>query len=176
MLFNGDPVDQDELESMLKEVAKSKGKLNAERHHAIVAGVDLEEALGDLLTEFLVEHKQSRKLIGGALRNFAARINFAYCLGLISDDEYDDLHNMREIRNRFAHRKEGLSFNDEEIKGFCDSLKTLRKNPLEDDGYLSLYLSSAQILQYILRERAFEAQKRKCVAPEEFDPHKWNDM
>jgi hypothetical protein len=176
MLFDGEPFDRDELEAMLKELGKSKGKLNAERHHAIVAGVDLEEALGDLLAECLIEQKQTRKLIGGTLRNFATRINFAYCLGLISDDEYDDLHNMREIRNLFAHRKEGLSFEDDEIKGVCDKLKTIRKNPLEDDSYLSLYLSSAQILLYILRERTYEAQKRKCIAPEEFDPHRWSDM
>ena len=176
MSFNGKPFDRDELEAMLKELGERKGKLNAERHHTIVAGVDLEEALGDLLATFLIEQKRSRKLIDGALRNFATRINFAYCLGLISGDEYDDLHNMREIRNRFAHRKEGLSFEDEEIRRFCDKLKTIRKNPLEGDGYLSLYLSSAQILLYILWERAYEAQKRRCIAPEEFDPNRWRDM
>lgn len=156
------------------------GRRNADRHDAIVAGVKLEEALGELLASFLVDQKQSHDLLHGILNNFATRINLAYCLGLISPDEYADLHTMREIRNYFAHGKEGSSFNDKYVTDLCDKLITIRKNPLyeeESEDYLSLYLGSAAVLLYILSigNRTSTAQNRRCVVPDEIDPATWHD-
>jgi DNA-binding MltR family transcriptional regulator len=112
----------------------------------------------------------------GALGSFAARINYAYCLGLISPDEFVDLHLMRKIRNYFAHGKEECSFDDEEVKSMCGSLKTIRKNPLQSDENWAVYWDSATVLSYILSERTDAAQERKCIVQEEFDPAKWRDF
>lgn len=177
MGFDGSrKIDRDELETFVRAAEKQASKLNAERHHVIVSGVELEEALGELLENFLVDQKQSLHLLRGPLNNFATRINLAYSLGLISQDEYSDLHTMREIRNRFAHGKQGRSFTDKDIKEFCDKLITIRKNFLESDEGMMLYLDSAQVLLYLLSDRIREAQQKRCTNPEEISPKKWYDL
>jgi len=175
--FDGpENLDREDFVEFMKRAARQTNNLNAERSYAIIAGVSLEEALGKLLINFLVDQKQSRDLLDGALGSFVARINYAYCLGLISPDEFADLHLMRKIRNHFAHGQEGCSFDDEEVKNLCDNLKTIRKNPLQSVESWEVYWGSATILLYILQERTWAAQKRKCNAPEEFDPDKWRDF
>lgn len=169
-------LDREDFVEFMKRAARRTSNLNAERSYAIIAGVGLEEALGELLTNFLVDQKQSRDLLEGALNGFVARINYAYCLGLISPDEFADLHLMRKIRNYFAHGKEECSFGDEKVKSMCDGLKTIRKNLLQSDENSAIYWDSATVLLYILQERTWATQKRKCNVPEEFDPDKWKDF
>jgi hypothetical protein len=61
---SGNPGREDFVEFM-KKAARRTSNLNAERSHAIIAGVSLEEALGELLTNFLVDQKQARDLLEG---------------------------------------------------------------------------------------------------------------
>ena len=165
-----------DIKAMLESAQQRATKENADRNHAIVAGVDLEEALGELLLNFMVDDKSSRDLIHSALRNFATRINNAYSLGLISRDEFDDLHTIREIRNYFAHGKRGCTFTDKNVTNLCDQLKTPRKNPIELNEPWAIYLNTATILLEILSKRIWDAQKHQCITPEEIDPTTWADL
>lgn len=65
---------------------------------------------------------------------FSSRITLAYAIGLITSEEAKDLHRMREIRNRFAHRLNGLSFATQAIRDSCSNFllvnasKEVKKN------------------------------------------------
>jgi hypothetical protein len=50
------------------------------------------------------------------LRNFKAKIELAYRIGLISSKLYRDLNIIRDIRNDFAHDIEGCSFENSSVK------------------------------------------------------------
>lgn len=58
----------------------------------------------------------------GPLSDFAARIDVAYALDLITADERDDLHHIREIRNTFAHAPRSIDFDYPSIAQKCSQM------------------------------------------------------
>lgn len=97
------------------------------------------------------------------LSSFGGQILAAYCLGLITKHEKDDLLIIKNIRNRFAHQLHGLSFNDKSISDECDKLNTaafdlpqytdeLREIIRERTGGRSKYFRVGFHLAIILRE------------------------
>jgi hypothetical protein len=63
----------------------------------------------------------------GPAGNFSCKIELFCALGLCSEDHYVLLHQIRDIRNKFAHRIEALDFDNELIAPLIDGLcpKTL---------------------------------------------------
>lgn len=103
------------------------------RGAVILAGAFFDAQLRELLSKFFVdEKKEVDELLGSEekpdrpLSSFGARIRAAYCLGLISRMEYDDLKMIQKIRNKFAHKMHGYSFNDPKIVSWCQELKLAR--------------------------------------------------
>ncbi len=99
------------------------------RAAVIIAGAFLDEHLRRLIASFLIDDAKAVDGILGTEDNpdkpassFSARINLAYCLGLISKRSRDDLNTVRRIRNRFAHKIHNYSFDDKEIIDWCNSL------------------------------------------------------
>ncbi|RJP46307.1 MAG: hypothetical protein C4583_19215 [Anaerolineaceae bacterium] len=165
-----------DIKAALESAQQQEIKEASDRNHAIVSGVDLEEALGELLFNYMVDDKPSRDLLRTTLSNFATRINMAYSLGLISQDEFADLHTMREIRNYFAHGKRGCTFADKYVTDLCDKLKIPKKNPIEMNEPWTIYLSTAIILLEILSDRIWYAKKHQNETPKEIDPPTWADL
>lgn len=65
---------------------------------------------------------------GGALGSFAARIELAFALGMISDAERADLELVREIRDAFAHDDEySLDFGTLSVAELCFRLRHSRE-------------------------------------------------
>lgn len=99
----------------------------SDRGAAIIAGSMLDDKLKTVLSDFFIETRQTKELLEGAsspLSTFNTRLNLAYCLGLISDIEYEDCNIIRRIRNDFAHKFElDFSFNDQKVKDLCWNLK-----------------------------------------------------
>lgn len=96
------------------------------RAAVIIAGAFLDAQLRELISKSLIDDpKIVNKLLdeSGPLSSFRSRIMTAYCTGLISKRLYDDLETIRGIRNKFAHKLHGYSFNDPEIVKWCKSLK-----------------------------------------------------
>jgi len=100
------------------------------RAAVIIAGAFLDSQLRDLLSSFLVDDPKvvdeflgSDKNPDRPLSSFSSRIKAAYCLGLISKSIYDDLETIRKIRNKFAHKTHGYTFDEPEIVSWCNSLK-----------------------------------------------------
>lgn len=173
---NEDSFEEPDVQAIIEHAIKQTAKENADRNNAIVAGVDLEEALGEMLLNFMVDTKTSHDLLRSTLSNFATRINMAYSLGLISQDEYADLNTIREIRNYFAHGKRGCTFADKFVTNLCNKFRIRRKNPIEINESWALYLDTANILIYTFSTRIWQSKKQQRVSPEEIDPATWADL
>lgn len=100
------------------------------RSAVILAGAFLDAQLRDLLSKFLIDEKKDvDELLGSEekpdrpLSSFGSRIRAAYCLGLISRMEYDDLKRIQKIRNKFAHKMRDYSFDESDIVKSCENLE-----------------------------------------------------
>ncbi len=101
------------------------------RAAVILSGAFLDSLLRDLLASFMIENdKAVDELLGSdknpdtPLSSFGARMKTAYCLGLISKITYQDLLVIKKIRNKFAHKLHGYTFEDQEIIKLCNSLQS----------------------------------------------------
>jgi hypothetical protein len=63
----------------------------------------------------LSNEKEYRIFTSGPLSRFAAKIAVAYGFGLIDDDLYNDLMVIKEIRNKFAHTLNKLTFGSPDV-------------------------------------------------------------
>jgi hypothetical protein len=91
-----------------------------------------EDALGSLLKAFMLPTATTAQLVEGfnaPLGNFSSRIKAAYSLGLIIKGQFDDLEQLRKIRNYFAHTWKPLGFDDPRVAGH---IRALRFGSLED--------------------------------------------
>jgi len=97
-----------------------------DRGAALVGAAFLENLLGGLLEEFMLDDpKHSKLLLEGPLAPFGtlySRTIAAYSLGLISNDELNDLSMIREVRNTFAHSSKPIEFSSSELKPKLDNL------------------------------------------------------
>lgn len=102
----------------------------------LVAAALIDELLADSLRNFFVQDRSADKLLDGAtapMGALSARLQLCHALGLIDDYEKSEIELIRKIRNRFAHARHGLSFDDASINGLCTSLSS----PLPDgDAFL----------------------------------------
>lgn len=169
-----EPFNWDDFERGLKDYAKKVLALNRERTESIVSAVQLEESLEKVLIDFLVENSLSNRLVEDIVGNFGAKIKLAFCLGLISSDETNDLDIIRKIRNHFAHSKE-CSFNDQKIVDLCKNFKIPRQRPDLFDNYSALeaFESVSFVLIQNLMSRAWDGGKRKRTVPNEIDSRSW---
>jgi len=96
-----------------------------DRAVAVLAAAFLDEELRQLLAGFFInDEKETEGLLGvdRPLGSFSARTAAAYCLGLLSKEDFQDLNTIRSIRNDFAHQLHGLSFGEPSIAQKCDKL------------------------------------------------------
>ncbi len=110
-----------------------------DRGGALVGAALLDNRLERLVLSHLVAGKVAEGLVIGRnapLGSFSSRINASFAMGLITTEERQDLNIVRSIRNEFAHREHGVSFEDGTIAGLCTSLKSRRpQQMIEDHGY-----------------------------------------
>ena len=101
-----------------------------DRAAAVLGVAYLSESLRQLIATTLVDDdKLLNDLLkhGTPLGSLSSRTQAAYSMGLISDDEYDDLNKIGEIRNRFAHDLQGLRFSDNWANDKCSMLNRPRE-------------------------------------------------
>lgn len=85
----------------------------SDRGAALVAASMLDERLREILSNFLVEAPTSRELLVGfnaPLGTISARAGAALSLGLIQENEFEEITLIRRIRNEFGHGWKPLSF------------------------------------------------------------------
>lgn len=84
-----------------------------------------EEALGNLLKAFMLPGSTTESLIDGSnapLGNFSSRIKAAFSFGLVTKKQFDDLEQLRKIRNSYAHTWQPISLTDQKISGHIKSM------------------------------------------------------
>jgi DNA-binding MltR family transcriptional regulator len=92
---------------------------------AIVGAAYLDSLLKELLRAIFIEDREEADRLLGSdrpLGSTGSRYQLAYCLGLISENQRDDLKMIAKIRNAFAHRFDVQSFNHAEPSKFIEKL------------------------------------------------------
>ena len=148
----------------------------SDRAATVLGAAYLDAHLRQLITAFLVDDSTKvHSLLKGTLASFRNRIGASYCMGLISQDEHDDLHTIREIRNKFAHRLHGLSFSDDRIQRLCSKLLLPERGRIlaESENALSArerfdFTVVPLCIQLRLRTLG-EAQQHRRVVPTEYE-------
>jgi DNA-binding MltR family transcriptional regulator len=109
------------------EVLELNDALNAEsdRGCALLAASYLESELDALLRGFFIsDEKAADELLEASrpLASFSAKIDVAYCLGLVPNVSRRDFHIVRRIRNDFGHETK-VTFQDQAIINRCKELR-----------------------------------------------------
>lgn len=147
----------------------------SDRAAAVLGAAYLSESLRQMIATTLVDDD---KLLDGllepcsALGNLWSRTQAAYSMGLISEDEYDDLNKIREIRNRFAHDLQGLRFSDKWAKDKCTSLNRPREfsklAPLTPDGRNLFNVTIAMLHTQMLNRIGEQERRERPSKPKSF--------
>lgn len=97
----------------------------SDRGVVILAGSYLERALEQRLRGYLVDHKNTDALFEGygPLSSFAAKIDIAFSVGLLTVPIRSEFHRLRKIRNFCAHKDGAVAFSDSRLAALCGSLE-----------------------------------------------------
>lgn len=128
-----------ELHPEYKDLADFLTEFNSEsdRGAVLTAGSYLDERLGEIISAFLIEGSDATELIEGfnaPLGTFSSRIKAAHAMGLIQQNEYEELNTIRKVRNEFGHSWKGVSFKSQKIKDLCNNLPWLGPVELESSS------------------------------------------
>jgi DNA-binding MltR family transcriptional regulator len=88
----------------------------------------LEELLANMLEIRFIKSSIAKQLLHpyGVLGTFKARADLSYCLGLINKSTYQDLCQIAEVRNQFAHSHIEINFGDSDIQKECEEINAWR--------------------------------------------------
>jgi DNA-binding MltR family transcriptional regulator len=153
---------------LMKEFASQ-----SDRAAVIVGATMLDELLRDVISVFLIEDtKKADNLFGNnmPLGTFSSRIEMAYCLGLIGEQEYRNLKTIKSIRNDFAHRLIGTSFSESPIKDKCSNIKLPKEIYPDELPPRDLFRNAVMYSGTLLILRSLQAEKRRCSVPDEIPP------
>jgi DNA-binding MltR family transcriptional regulator len=114
------------IENLSEESAKLYETIYGEPDMpCVLVGVAyLDAILKTLLGDFLIESSITDNILGsnGVLGTLRSRTDLAYCVGLIPKSLYQNLCTMGEIRNQFAHSRNSLSLEDQDVVEKIDEL------------------------------------------------------
>lgn len=150
------------------------------RAAAIVGAAFIDGWLRRLLENMMVNNPKvieellgSEKKADSPLSTFSARIKAAYCLGLVSENEYNDLNLVRKIRNKCAHRLHDFSFDEELIVDWCNTLKipkeVISAFPKYKNSHKSSFILGVLLLAIKLNLRKIAMPRKQKITPKEFD-------
>jgi len=155
----------------------------SDRGAALISATLLEADLRSLIAAFLIEDEDEiNRLLGSdeywdcPLGTFGARIRAAYCLGLISRDEFHDLGIIRRVRNNFAHELDTMSFGDEQIRNRCNSLRIAQRLPTHiSSSPRERFLFATGALSISLSSRTWRAADERRQVPSESEALSWGE-
>ena len=134
------PPSKKTLDEHLANVKVLAQRLGLQTHAgaAMLVATALDRMLEDALTIRMVKlNRETRdNLFGdyGTLRDFSAKINVAFALGLVDRQHYKLLTTIRKCRNLFAHSRDLLSFESPEIQALLElgAAKPVTVKSIED--------------------------------------------
>ena len=135
----------------------------SDRGATLIAAAILEYQLEEILFSFFRDIKSAKELLNGfnaPLGTFSSKIKISHALGLIEDDEYNQIEIFRKIRNQFAHEFNSLSFESKGVKERIINLskpidKTYSMRECFDSWFLTLNSS------LLFRAEIIRKEKRK---------------
>lgn len=112
-----------ELKAQVKKVLRTF-KDDSDLACAIIGCAYVEHCLGTLLENFMTDGSTARGLLQptAPIAMIHNRRLLAYSLGLISKEIGREIQTIGEIRNVFAHKFYGVSFDDSPVRTLCDNL------------------------------------------------------
>lgn len=184
-----DEATREKVSDVFTEI-KNEFEGTSDRGAAIVAVSMLDLMLEDLIKGFLVNFKGNKEYKNifsgnGPLSSFSNKIDMAFYMGLISEEERTKLNNIRNIRNLFAHQLNGINFNSESVTGKCNNLifpdellvpmdledsidkKLIIHKPKQDD-YRKIFQQAAYILITMISARKSNVIFDKRITPDNF--------
>ena len=148
----------------------------SDRGAALIGAALLDGHLCLLIASFFIDDENEvNELLGinnyySPLGTFSARIRAAYCLGLISRDEFHDLRMIQRIRNAFAHELDSASFDSKQVRDRCNSLKTPQRRQWHPAlSPRECFSSAISALSISLESRTRRAKRERRQAPSESD-------
>jgi DNA-binding MltR family transcriptional regulator len=157
------------------------GELNEESPRAavIVGAAFVDDWLQLLLDHSMIADNHARRSLLGdgeladrPLSSFGSRVRAAYGLGLISKTEFEDLKIVSSIRNRFAHERQGFSFDDPKIASWCRSLKLpslVLGSPSSPRSDRKVYELAIVLLATAIKARMVHAGRDRPSSPTDYD-------
>lgn len=142
----------------------------SDRGAALVAASMLDERLEDILSTFLVDTPTSEGLLHGfnaPLGTFSARAATAHSLGLIQENEFDEITVIRKIRNEFGHGWKTISFESGRIADLCRQLPWLGPAEHEAGATARARFNAAiavLLIDLLWRARLVAKERRKLKA------------
>jgi mannitol operon repressor len=143
-----------------------------DRGAALVGAALIDLRLNNTLRSFMVSKAAASALLDGGtapLGTFSARINAAFALGLLDDHEKNECHTIRKVRNEFAHRAHGTTFEDLGVAALCDRLQS--NLPGGKVAFVGkprhIFINAVVLISLALTYRA------ECVASERRVTRKW---
>jgi DNA-binding MltR family transcriptional regulator len=103
-------------------------KGESDRGLVLILTAWIDDSLGEFLrTRLIKDDAVTDRLFAfdKPLGTFSSRIAMAYAIGFISKSLYADLNQFREIRNAFAHFREPISFETQQIRDRCGAIQLI---------------------------------------------------
>ena len=141
-----------------------------DRGAALVGAALIDDRLDRLLRSHFIECREASELLDGGeapLGSLGAKVKAAFCLGLITSLEYKECDFIRRVRNEFAHKLHGLTFENQKIKDLCSNLKANTPDNARFGGNArQLYINSVILTSLALWYRPeynnpYKAQSRE---------------
>jgi DNA-binding MltR family transcriptional regulator len=144
-----------------------------DRATAVLGAAYLEAHLGQLIASFFIEESgvaESLLDVERPLGTFSARARAAYCMGLISANEYYDLNLIMQIQYAFSNQVSEVAFTDDGIREKCFMLRIPREVLLPGESHTprQLFVFATAMLTQHLAWRSVEAESKRCIAPDDF--------
>lgn len=126
-------------EPEMRDLSEFLNEFNKEsnRGAALNAAAVLDDWLENILRSFFADNKSGKELISGfnaPLGTFAAKVAAAHALGLLQDNEFQEITLVRKIRNEFGHSWRCVSFESEKIVALVNQLPWCGPVELEEES------------------------------------------
>jgi mannitol operon repressor len=142
-------MDPNRTDDWRKFLAEFRGE--TDRGCALLGPALIDDELKAILLHFMIDRMPSGKLLDGPIRSLSARSSLAYALGVISTDEHESITLLSEIRNNFAHKTMGLSFNSANVIDLLKKLPTTKAGAdRPEDGPRQKFEIAVAVLIYDL--------------------------
>ena len=141
-----------------------------DRAAALIGEAILDQNLTTLLSNYFVENQSEvNKILAdrGIFSGLYKKSSLAYCLGLITHGQLEDLRAINNIRNHFAHGLRKVSFNDQSMQKMVDKIRPYERFlTLEFAGsHRELFNIAVSILTYTLSIEAAKVENRQERKP-----------